>query len=66
MLSALAGAERFQPASATLPDTLYHLVPKRRVEMYRAVAARVAASRRTARLTLTGPWPPYAFTPELL
>jgi len=62
----LVVAERFQPASAAMPDSLYHLVPKRRLMAYRRIAAGLPHSPRMSRLTVSGPWPPYAFTPELL
>ena len=62
----LVVAERFQPASAALPDSLYHLVPKRQLMAYRRIAAGLPHSPRMSRLTVSGPWPPYAFTPELL
>ena len=62
----LVVAERFQPASAAMPDSLYHLVPKRQLMAYRRIAAGLPHSPRMSRLTVSGPWPPYAFTPELL
>jgi hypothetical protein len=45
---------------------LYHLVSKRRLAEYRDVASRAQRAATRQRLTLTGPWPPYAFTPEVL
>jgi hypothetical protein len=40
----------------------YHLVPRERVEEYRAALAAVAETP-ALRVTVSGPWPPYAFAP---
>jgi hypothetical protein len=62
----LISTASFQPASATFPASLYHLVPKRALAEYRDVASRLQRAAPRRRLTLSGPWPPYAFTPEVL
>jgi hypothetical protein len=44
--------------------TACHLIPRRAVTAYRRVLRRHAAALRY-RVVLSGPWPPYAFVPEL-
>src|SRR5579871_5564153 len=56
--------ERFQPASGDIPDTLYQLIEKSAQKRYRELADAVMLTNPT--LTMTGPWPPFAFTPETL
>jgi hypothetical protein len=56
--------ERYQPATASLPDSLYHLVDRASAARYRLVAEKLASS--TPALRVTGPWAPFAFTPDLL
>lgn len=62
-LGPLAAAEREGLRTQTLPAALYHLVDRTAVKRYIIEAESVRA--RFARLTLSGPWAPYAFTPEL-
>ena len=57
-------AERYEAARASLPESLYHLVAREDVERYQQVAATLAAATPVTRVT--GPFPPFAFTPELL
>jgi hypothetical protein len=63
-LGPLVDAERYQPATSTLPDSLYHLVERRNKARYRLVAEQLAAAGPALRVT--GPFPPFAFTPEWL
>jgi hypothetical protein len=56
--------ERFQPASGQLPDTLYQLIEKTAEKRYRAMAEAVMLTNPS--LTMTGPWPPFAFAAEAL
>jgi hypothetical protein len=63
-LRPLVVSERYQPATASVPASLYHLVDRDSVERYGLVARKLAASTPTFRVT--GPFPPFAFTPELL
>jgi hypothetical protein len=64
LVASLVHGERIQPARGVLPAALFHLITKghaveyrRRIEGARALAG--------ARPQVTGPWPPFAFTPEL-
>jgi hypothetical protein len=66
-VAAMVEAERLEihrrpPALASL----YHLVRRGRGPAYRAAIARRPASAAGVRLTVSGPWPPYAFAPEAL
>lgn len=63
-LAPVVACERFEPAVAGRPDALYHLIDRVSSRAYRGLADDLKAS--VAGLTVTGPWPPYAFTPEWL
>jgi hypothetical protein len=63
-LAPLVAAERYQPASPPLPETLYHLVPRDKSARYSTMGAGLRNAK--PKLSLTGPWPPFAFAPELL
>lgn len=60
----LAVRQRYQPGTATLPEAVYHLVAKSDVRRYNAAAA--ALRKANPLLAVTGPFPPYAFAPEIL
>ena len=45
-----------------MPDTLYQLIEKTVIDRYRATALTLT----TPGVTVSGPWPPFAFAPELL
>jgi hypothetical protein len=45
-----------------LRASVFHLVDRARLEEYRAAVDALAGAVAPARLALTGPWPPYAFT----
>jgi hypothetical protein len=59
-LAALAAGERRAPGAGALLATVYHLVDTDTLSRYEAVAA--AAPRS---MVVSGPWPPFAFTPTL-
>jgi gas vesicle protein GvpL/GvpF len=63
-LRPLLAAERYQAATASLPNSLYHLVDRASVSRYRLIARTLASANPALRLS--GPFPPFAFTPELL
>lgn len=63
-LKPLIAAERYQPASVSLPESLYHLVGRDTLARYSTLAA--GLRHRDAALSMTGPWPPFAFAPEML
>lgn len=63
-LKPLIALERYQAATGSLPEALYHLVARDRVGRYSTMAA--ALHHADAALKMTGPWPPFAFAPELL
>jgi hypothetical protein len=64
-LAGFIAAERYQPSRPALPETLYHLVDRKRIKAYLAAASRLPPSSSFVP-TLSGPFPPYAFAPELL
>ena len=63
-LKPLTVGERYQPATPSLPETLYHLVARDSVARYSTMAT--ALAHADTALTMTGPWPPFAFAPEML
>lgn len=63
-LRPLITAERYQAANSSLPTSLYHLVDRERVQRYGLIARKLASASPT--LGVSGPFPPFAFTPDLL
>jgi gas vesicle protein GvpL/GvpF len=63
-LHAFVVREKFQAASNGLPDTLYQLIEKTAIDRYRAMAD--ALTLTFPALSVSGPWPPFAFAAELL
>jgi hypothetical protein len=62
LLEGLVADERVQRhATPPLVASVYHLVPRARRAQYRTRIARAAARLAPMRLTVSGPWPPYAF-----
>jgi Gas vesicle synthesis protein GvpL/GvpF len=59
----LVVAKRYQQESAALPDALYHLIDRTQLTAYREASSRLVTS--TSSVTLSGPWAPYAFVPEI-
>jgi len=58
-----AAAERYQRRTKALPESFYHLVDYTHVDHYKRAARQLLES--TSLLTLSGPWAPYAFVPDL-
>jgi hypothetical protein len=63
-LRPLTAAERYQAATPSIPASLYHLVDRANVERYTEKARKLASGGPS--LHVSGPFPPFAFTPELL
>jgi Gas vesicle synthesis protein GvpL/GvpF len=59
----LAVDERFDTARSGAAAMLYHLVDRRQISAYRDLLARITPADGT--VTVTGPWAPFAFTPDL-
>jgi len=63
-LAPLMTKQRYQAATPAVPEAVYHLVDNAKVARYVAAAATI---RKTSPLlTVTGPYPPFAFAPEIL
>jgi hypothetical protein len=64
--SALTSTARAEAVEAhdspPLRASVFHLVERARLPDYRASVEVVAAAIAPARIAVTGPWPPYAFT----
>jgi hypothetical protein len=69
VLDALAplvrGERRERHERPPLLASVYHLVPRDGVDAYRTAVAS-AAEEAGVRVTISGPWPPYAFAPDEL
>jgi hypothetical protein len=64
-LAAFVRAERTERhRTPPLLASVYHLVDRRRGAAYRAALRRAVRGAGGVRLSVTGPWPPYAFVPE--
>ena len=63
-LARLIAAQRYQPGTAGLPEAVYHLVEQKRADRY--VTAAAALTKARPALIVTGPFPPFAFAPEIL
>jgi hypothetical protein len=62
LLEGLVKEERVQRhATPPLLASVYHLVPQGRQTQYRARIAQAASRLAPFRVTVSGPWPPYAF-----
>jgi len=63
-LQPLVAAERYNAATASLPDSLYHLVGRADAHRYQTAAKPIASANPAVRVS--GPFAPFAFTPDLL
>lgn len=61
-----AAAERVEPGARGVRVTVFHLVPTRMVPGYRRAILDLVEPLAPLQLSVTGPWPPFAFTPALL
>lgn len=58
-------ARRSVPGRGRLLVTLYHLIERGTEEAYADALAPVRSRFGESRLTVSGPWPPFAFAPDL-
>ena len=58
-------AERAEGSRGRVLSTVYHLIDQRDEEAYRAAAAPVQRGTHDSTLTISGPWAPFAFGPDL-
>ena len=57
----LVAAERSESGQGRSVASIYHLIERRHVNQYRAALSSVESSV----ITVSGPWPPFAFVPDL-
>jgi hypothetical protein len=57
----LVAAERSENGQGPSVASIYHLIDRRHVDEYRAALSGVPSSI----ITVSGPWPPFAFAPDL-
>jgi hypothetical protein len=58
--------QRVQPGRGGIRATVFHLVARSDVAAYRSAIERAAPAIAPWSATTSGPWPPFAFAPELL
>jgi hypothetical protein len=61
----VVAAERAISGTGRIRATLWHLIARGTSEAYREAIAHATIPRQF-RVTVSGPWPPFAFAPELL
>ena len=61
-LERLAARHRVEPGAGNLPATAYHLVQRNQVNRY----LEMAGDAKRVGAVVTGPFPPFAFTPAIL
>jgi hypothetical protein len=61
----LVAAERAEPGRGAVRAVVYHLIPRGTGAAYRRALAAAVGEARPYTIELTGPWPPFAFAPEL-
>jgi hypothetical protein len=65
-VAALVKAERIDSGQGGVQATIHHLVAEHRAIEYRSlVSAALRGVQPAAQPVLSGPWPPFAFTPDL-
>ncbi len=65
-VTSLATARSIDAGRGDIQVTIHHLVRRGDAERYRRlVNSRAANSRPAVRLTVSGPWPPFAFAPDI-
>jgi hypothetical protein len=67
-LAVLVAAERVEPhgAAGPLRASVYHLIPRGRAPAYRRAIRDALGAGRAPVVSVSGPWPPYAFATGLL
>ena len=64
-LGSLTRAERTEPGERGIRLVVYHLVARRQLSRYRRQASVLQRLLSPYAVTVTGPWPVFAFAPEL-
>ena len=59
-------AERIEPGRSGVRLTIHHLVDRGSARAYRAAVRESAALEPREPIVVSGPWPPFAFAPDLL
>jgi hypothetical protein len=65
-LGSLTRAERTEPGGRGIRLVMYHLVARRQLSRYQRQASILQRLLSPYAVTVTGPWPAFAFAPELL
>jgi hypothetical protein len=62
----LVRAEILEPARGNISVTIHHLLDRGGARTYRAAVRGAAAAATDEHVVISGPWPPFAFAPDLL
>jgi hypothetical protein len=65
VLGALVADERVESGGPGLRLTVFHLVPAALVAAYREKASELVSGLAPHDVGISGPWPPFAFAPDL-
>jgi hypothetical protein len=61
----IVAAERFEPGEGRVAATVYHLIERAAVDQYTKRLTGLQSTLEPEALRVSGPWPPFAFVPEL-
>ena len=50
-----------QPSKTAVLATVFHLVERAKIPMYREIVQEIRNNRPELKIRLSGPWPPYSF-----
>ena len=64
-VSRFIAEERVAPGRGGVRITLFHLIERARIVEYEQAVERSSKGMPAGSVTLSGPWPPFAFAPEL-
>jgi hypothetical protein len=58
--------EKVEAANGSVPETVFHLIEQSKVDAYVNTVEPLARRLGPNRIVVTGPWPAFAFGPEVL
>jgi hypothetical protein len=61
----LVVAERAEPGQGRVAATVYHLIERAAIDAYKQALEALQVGRESETISVTGPWPPFAFVPDL-
>lgn len=61
----IVSGEVVEAGTGPLQASMHHLIPRGQARRYRTLVETAPTDEASQRMTVTGPWPPFAFTPDL-